>query len=641
MLRMIIFFLFYFLSFFIPTDQIAAPEIYWAGILSIVLLIQKNTLSKPDVISKTVSTLWLASLCVIALNLLYSRSAAATLLSLVRYAEGYAAFLVGVSWSQEKIRWIRIFRTYAAITICIFILGACLSIITRLLPPYTGMFTVNGHHPFAAFLLLFFPFAILSKRTHIVSNIEKIITIVGILVSSARLTWAIAGVFIWIHRRTVGLKRIPLILSIVGVLLCGIILSSAPPYMRYIPFSSSPVAQRYIKDLHINLRGEYIVQTLRSIKDSPIIGHGSGTFSLLSRQFASKPGLFARYAHSFPLETVSEHGLIGGLPIILLLLWTGTLAVRSIRTHKKHPEISWAIILTLTYSIADTNMNILPIWILFWMLTGLVHPPVKLQGLRYKMQIYGCVLFLGSICITGIVSMIMSLSGKPYESFIMAPYRKTAAMAAIRDIYDRNTLPVLQWWYKKDPDIYAGMDIYTQHFIQSALAYDPHNAHYLQQYLTRAVRTGKQDIIGAFLCNPGHSMTQSHGCTAHVNKTAANLMTYKTETLSALSHLQGNDGISKTLYFLGLSVYTTTHDVPAAIYLLEQARDNAPDWGYYHVALSSAQFLWEHNERAAMQTLTACKNHPVASVGCSDTHPDSLFPPESYGSDIARIPEIQ
>ena len=641
---MTVFFLFYFLSFFIPTDQIAAPEIYWSGAFYLMLLFRYTALTTAvRSIGKTTNTLWITLISVIAIGLLYSRSPAATSLSLIRYIQAYAAFILGKSWSNEKNIWTDTFRVYASVMICIFILCAGFPFFARLIPPYTSLLTVNGHHPFAAFLLLFLPFALFSKRKQIVSNTEKAITIAGLILSSARISWGIAFIFVCIKMYTTGQKKIhPFLIGLFGVTLCGVIWTTTLPYTRTSTTSSALTMNRFQKDLNIGLRWEYVVQTLRAIKNSPIIGYGSGTFALISRQFASGPGVFARYAHSFPLETLSEHGLIGSLPIFLLVLSIGVQAIMSIRQKKPHPELSWALILTLAYSMVDVNLNILPIWILFWVLAGLIYPRTASDHSPLRSYIlYGLVCVFGLVGLSGAASISLDLSGQPFAAFISAPYRKSTALDVIHTMQSQRRLSDLQWWYRNDPDIYFGMKQYNVSFVRSALTYDPYNYQYLQYYLTQAVFTKNTNIIRTFLCNPSRISFKTSVCSASINRTTDDLIAYQTETLAALSHLQGNDGLSKTLYFLGLSTFETTHNIPAAIYLLEQARNNAPNWGYYHVALSSAQYTWEHNERAAIQTLANCKSHPTAAIGCAYSHPYKLFPPESYGSDIARIPEIQ
>ncbi len=588
-------------------------------------------------------TLWLVSLLMMALGLFSSASAAATITALIRYIQGFAAFVIGISWSSTKAKWTETFRMYARAAIMVFIVSACIPWTAQVLHPYTSLISVNGHHPFAGFLVLFLPLAVLIKRTHVVFTIEIIIVTIGLLLSSARLAWGIAFVFMRTAIRRPDQQKISnILLGVFGIAVCSAIWLATLPHAQKMRFASSPLASRYLKNLNIDERREFVIQATRAVTASPIIGHGAGTFSLLSRHFASGPGEFARYAHSFPLEVLAEMGLIGSLPIICLFLIIGFHAAQSLLQQKPHPELSWAILLTLIYGSIDTNLNIHPIWILFWVIAGLLHTPSGTRSMRVpRLFLYGAMIALVGIFVSGIASMILEASGRPYDAYVVAPYRKIVALNAVNNIRMHDKISTLLFWYRNDPDIHIGMKKYNPSSVRLALTYDPHNYSYLQQYLTHAIYSGQMDVIQSFICNPNHILEATLPCDMHEDQIANDLLAHQTETLSALSHLQGNDGLSKTLYFLGLSIYETTQNTSAGINFLKKARDNAPNWGYYHVALASAQYIWEHNEDAGLQTLTRCQAHAIASIGCLYSHPNLLLTPESYGSDISRIPEIQ
>ena len=66
-------------------------------------------------------------------------------------------------------------------------------------------------------------------------------------------------------------------------------------------------------------RLEYWRQAIEAIKERPLFGSGPRTFYLLSRRLQSAPNSWSWFAHSFPLQTAAETGLVG-LSIFLFLI---------------------------------------------------------------------------------------------------------------------------------------------------------------------------------------------------------------------------------------------------------------------------------------------------------------------------------
>lgn len=633
---MSIFFYIFFLSFLLPTNQAAALEAFWAFVLAFFLAIRMTTIRPSLYIDKKLYIFWVTTLIILAIGIFHSRSAADSFLTCIRYVEGFAVFLLGISWSHARTSFPRIFNKYGIFAMLIFIFLATVPPFTAYIPHYNSIVGINGHHPFASMLLVFLPFAFSNKRTHIVSGIQKTIVILGLILSGAKNAWIIS--LFYISTQPTFIRRTTYIFT--SLLVCAL---SASLYFSFLPYEQKtaiitqhPILNLYIKDVNIAYRIELIQQAVRGIIASPYIGHGPGTFALISRQFESAPGRYATYTHSFMLETLAENGIIGTAPIAGLFVLIIFSAIQYISRQTNNTQVPWTIILLFLYSLIDTPLNSLPIWIIFWLFAGMQqkasHTKITLPSIT--IPIVTIILLLFSI--TFITSSLLHAKGYIIQAMQFAPYRKPLALQYENTIKDRQDNSILNFWYAKDPDIIFSMR--STNSPSRALAYNPYNYTYLQSHLINAVITKNRNVLQTFICYPTPYTPTRTPCN-HVHPTLVqSLIDHRHETQIALSYLYGNDGVAKSLYFLGLSVYKTTQDADAAIYLLQKACDIAPQWTFYHLALASAQYHWKNDVHLSQAILTQCTSYPESGHWCAKIQtPSHLFLPEEYADDITNI----
>ena len=105
-------------------------------------------------------------------------------------------------------------------------------------------------------------------------------------------------------------------------------------------------------------RLEYWRQAIEAIKERPLFGSGPGTFYLLSRRLQSAPNSWSWFAHSFPLQTAAETGLVG-LSIFLFLicvLFPGFVGAR--RGSKKRSKQTFIVVGEYCWFFSTGCMNL-------------------------------------------------------------------------------------------------------------------------------------------------------------------------------------------------------------------------------------------------------------------------------------------
>lgn len=133
---------------------------------------------------------------------------------------------------------------------------------------------------------------------------------------------------------------------------------------------------------HIDHRLGIYQATFEAIKNSPLLGHGAGTFEFIFEKFrvSTLPLNFNQrivYAHNGYLQTVAELGLIGAMLLFSCFVYLLNLLIKGLKTRKKEhiyliSGISISIIL-MTNSILDFSIQIPAITITFLVLMGIFY----------------------------------------------------------------------------------------------------------------------------------------------------------------------------------------------------------------------------------------------------------------------------
>ncbi|MEK7499762.1 MAG: O-antigen ligase family protein, partial [Patescibacteria group bacterium] len=127
-------------------------------------------------------------------------------------------------------------------------------------------------------------------------------------------------------------------------------------------------------------RLKYWKQAAMAIGERPWFGSGPGTFYLQSLRLQVSSSSFSWFAHSFPLQSIVELGILGSLLLFVLIGLQIRAAVKIIcerviqvnESHRFVQSLAWGVLLSFLYSFYEFNLDYLVLWLLFWAACGLV-----------------------------------------------------------------------------------------------------------------------------------------------------------------------------------------------------------------------------------------------------------------------------
>lgn len=658
---MSVLFLILFLSLFIPTNYPDLIEALLAVPLGILLLRYRSSATQNAAPDTAIFALWLFTLIILAGGSFFSRSSGMSLITFIRYGEGFAICILASSYSINHEIFSRHMKAFGLLSSAVFLM--LISIYSLGITPYYSSFTgINGHHPIAYTIIMTIPFVIAIHSQKIILMQFDIFGI-SLILSAARSAWAIGVIFfssqaassLSIIRRGQKTKNsdskqtrrnlhvLAMLMLLITALIVAAYLSTLPDTQKEKTANTIPILRPYIKDTNAGMRMAFAAQAITALKESPIIGHGPGTFSLLSRQYQTRSGLFSQYAHSFPLETLAENGIMGSMGIAALFILILNRALRALKSANSAP-LGWAAILAILYSLIEVNLNSLPHWLMLWVIVGaLTHNTPKNHARSYRgIAVLGGII-LSVFSLSFLVSAVLMAGKNTKTALIVAPYSKSIALRhiAASPILNNTEIHLIQRWHKSDPDILMALTPYKAELLPLALAKDPQNTYYLKEYFTYLLMHENHTTIINLLCKTSEGAADPV-CPLTASRPFTAFIADKTHMLGALNYLSGNDGHAKFLYFLGVALYTYTGDAASTTYLWQKAQEAAPQWGYYYLEIAGAQYHWLNDASAAQKTIALCMQHPLASKGCKlVTDITDLLRPGLYSRDIIIIPALQ
>lgn len=630
-------------SFLLPQESTPAT-VLWSLLLVLPLWLRYR--NHPE-LSLPFGALWMSVFASLLLTSIASRSLSASLGTWIRYALAFLVYTYASGWKPVNLTQYALWgsRFFNAIMLIFFLI----LILQTWIPlyPYNGITTLNGHHPVAYLIVMGLPLLFERyRRTRAKKSIIPIVlAISALLLSGAR--GAMLLVSLWLLmlvitdrgrqklRRTISMLLISIIIALFGIHRVSALPYEQKTTLRQHYPKLSVFIKEYPKD---DQRVEFIYQAIRGIKHSPFWGNGPGTFPLVSRAFERYPGTYSTHAHSFPMQLLSDQGIIGSIPIFTLLGYIGLTARKLIKSHKNGymRSLAWGILLSFWYSIFEGNLNGIGPSMLWWGAAGFVMANRSTAG---RASVVRLARAQGVILMGYVLSVALSISAIP------APYRKNTALLFIEKGASPQAISTILFFHRRDPDIkfaLASRGIDPLHNYQEAISLDPYNYPYWQRALQYYWQQKNTDAETLLLCGLIRHSGQSSYCTI---SQAEMFPSYLVSPAfgETLGYLQGTDGLSKFYYSLALGLFRETGDTDHAIFFLTLARNNALHWGYYHLELASAYYYWENDVIMAQRVLDDCQRQPLAKHGCSAiaTTPDELYAPGIYASDIAAIPAIQ
>ena len=241
----------------------------------------------------------------------------------------------------------------------------------------------------------------------------------------------------------------------------------------------------------VESRAPYWRQATESFKKHPLLGTGLGTFYLDSKLFQQEPKFTSWFAHSFPLEILVELGIVGFFLVFFILYGLLSSAPGSPLFH--------GVMLTIVYSLYETNLNFLVIWLLLWASIGILSSSVahrQLFSTKHIQYVFLTILALYYLSFT--VSWILPLvSRDPFYPFIVAQYDSVGAIRFVGNAtkssvrFDTWLLWVV-FFHKKNSEVLIEIARYEKlvgardvsTFYRQAIELDPQNNTYVEEYVS-------------------------------------------------------------------------------------------------------------------------------------------------------------
>jgi O-antigen ligase len=254
---------------------------------------------------------------------------------------------------------------------------------------------------------------------------------------------------------------------------------------KYIP---QAIAERLTD---INLRTENVTSRLRFAKDSmkiikdyPIIGAGGGAWRNLYKQYQSMPYNTSE-VHNFYMQYGTEVGIIGLAVLIGLLILLVISMIRNIRNGSHYLYVYLAAMLLFLHSGIDFNLSLPAVAFILWMLIGIINsdkytPLIEKAAHRY--MLITALTFALAVCFSSSAmrygmklgaKAAMTSQAKMDVNTTIGLYKKAAALDRFNAMYRIDLAQIMNKELKetKDRKYYDGV----MEQISLIRKYEPHN----------------------------------------------------------------------------------------------------------------------------------------------------------------------
>lgn len=499
----VLFFIFLFLSLFIGDGKQPFVDVWWAlGILTMygVRYYQRGKLDLQH-LPRSIGFVWIILIVYYIILTPFSDSAGYSTSATIRLIEGYLVYVMFLTLaldsqnqepSDSRKQTVDSFTkgllvTGAVATLASFVFLAFPSL-ARALPPMNLLYANYGHNHLAGLLLFMFPVAIgaVEKKKNIWVIGALGLFSVGFILTFARGAWILLVfyvLFLVVRNKSTTTRRVGLLVTAAATLaLLGVSLISLKEPTHRVGFVGQLVRQAQKTTLFEDNRWEYWRQSIEAIKERPLFGSGPGTFYLLSRRLQSRPDNWSWFAHSFPLQTAAETGLVGLFLFSILMFF--------IVKGGLQKNLLWrGALLILLYSSYEFSLDYASVWIVLCATLGVLARRQDHQiNPRQNTMIYGALIVLGAFYISSLGSLAATALNNNNLGFYLAPYDKKAALGFLQMREEKNkpftarAMRIIDGIFTKDSDILLSLyensttaGVRVEQKLLSALSFDPHN----------------------------------------------------------------------------------------------------------------------------------------------------------------------
>lgn len=605
--------------------------------------------------------LWGSTLLYLVVRTCWSDSISYSLTSINRFFVGFLVFSLFFSLGKDAdmlkkyvyiLFWFLVGSVLCSVIVSLFpVIGTALPLMNLLFPNY-------GHNSVSYLFIFLLPIVYewYIQKSSWKTGIFAILTVILIFSTFARGVWILTGIYtlVFIGRRFRELSNSnKIVLFAVSLFFLTVFLgffrinTGVHFNVKYASFFQRYVLKESVTDNRI----QYWTQAMHAIRERPVFGSGPGTFFLQSERFQKTEGMYSWYAHNSVLQMMTELGILGSIPVLLLLVYTTVIAYRQIRRKRTTSVPYMSIILdgcvlTILYSLYDYTMDFFVIWVLLWAGLGILVGTSDTQGRtinihRFFMRmtvifiLFFCVCFFGDYIqflttdTQKIPSFFIPVNGLTTKSYLKRASEKQISMSSFQR-------KLILLFHARDPEVrnFLG-DTY------GALQLEPLNTVYMRNVFLQDIHDS--DVLAQFILTYTAIVQDvSADEKASIRQDIKSMMQF-TDVNTLIVFIGEPDTaqefLSKFYYYLG-SAFLSIDPSKTRIYWT-LARDLSPGWGYFHAELARLEYAYFHDAAQANNVLDNCKTYPSAFGQCNDVILDLLTSDDrNQYENIARIPNL-
>ncbi|MBI3577085.1 O-antigen ligase family protein [Candidatus Gottesmanbacteria bacterium] len=667
MIGFVLFFLLLGVSIVLGDGKQPTVEVLWA-VGALVFLWLSNRKSSQRTPPLAVSIVWIVIVGLWMVRAVFSDSVAYSLSSFVRLVAAYGVYGFFFQFTTaEKL------KKVSSALLVLAVSATAASVFLIVLPPIPAMPLMNvlystyGHGHLADLLLFILPIAVFAvlEKPNLRTQTVLVSLLVGFFLTFARGAWLLFALFvflIFLRRPLKGSKALFLPTGAALALALGILFFlrglSSTNLGRQLPSWLSRQTQK--PPIVSDARLRYWKQAIEALGERPWFGSGPGTFYLQSRRLQEAPNSYSWFAHSFPLQTLVEVGVIGAVPLLLFVIGSVWFIYKKIPRTQSHGFIYqsflWGVVLVLAQSLFDFNLDYLYLWLLLWATLGGLSGSVckKENGGPLFWEIRP--VFVGFLLLyygSWVASRLLFATGDLRRAFLVAPHQRETALAFLSEQKtNRNALSpteknLITYFYQKDPDVLLAsaplvntplaIDRYTASF-----SLDPKPADALQQrrsYLEFLMQQNKPEKIALelrVLARATLPLPFAEQITNIPLYDPSLASSYRGDIVGLLfSTPKKQRAFSKVFYSLGLEAMNKNPAITKQLWKL--ALDISPQWSYFHIELASLEAYVFQKDAASSRVLHDCMRHLFPRDHCRRYLQSPLPRPGFFKKDILLI----
>jgi len=644
--------LFFFLIFFgllLGDGKQGLVEVYGAASI-LVLWVFHVIYNKPEPtpLPKQIHFSWVLLFVATAVSTIASISVGFSFSWIVRLLSGYVVYRLFVDLAPnggERLfsRCLLIFIGAAgALSLCYYLFPGIRSI-----TPSMNLLSASfGHSHLADLLVFVFPLVLVevfSSKSRLRIGL-LVMYFVMLLSTMARASWAIVMlyatfVFRFANKTAFYKKALIAALSIVviGVVYIGL--------ARLFSLGEETTREFYTRPRSLEVRVLYWQQALDGFIDSPLLGNGPGTFSLVSFRHQRYPTSSSWFAHSAPLQIWAEMGVVGIVTFGFLIFshirfWYKQR--RLLQNSQTHTSLIWGLALVFIYSCFEFVLDYFIVWLLFWAAAGVITgTTINIKSGQPDKSIKVAVAAIGIFYFFWVAGSSAGIFMKRHDiAFFLAPFDTTQSLIYMSDVV-QNKHPLgerlISIFHRKNPRLLyeisktkknEGNIVAYGNYSKEAVFADPQNIELLSHYLAYLTlledgRAGDEMLQLLRRALPKHLESQVNALQPYAREIDASIKHYYTNERPRL-----RERYLSALYVIGLHHWQSAPQLTLSLWTL--AKDTLPDLGAIHVEIARLYQHSMHDDSAAQAVLQKCTAIVSARKQCEDFMNTELLPPGDF-----------